>query len=199
MGVTIKDTGPAMDKVNKLIKELKSKELKVGIFGKYGSKILMIATVNEFGTVITPKKARNLAIPLRDEAVGKSPTEFDDLFVLPGSDVLARDTGNGLEFYYYLTKKVEIPERSFMRAGFDKYEKKMRKYANELLREVLTFNMSVDLFYSSLGNYMASRIQEYLKDLSDPSKSPITMATTNKNNPLIQSGELMSKITYEVD
>lgn len=44
--------------------------------------ILTIAGVHEFGATIKAKNVSNLAIPIADKAIGKSPRDFDGLFFI---------------------------------------------------------------------------------------------------------------------
>jgi len=83
---------------------------------------LVYARVQDEGGTIRPRRARALAIPLNDEARGKRPRDFPDLFLLPADagdehvGVLMRKTGvgDGLEGMFVLRKSVRLPARPYL-------------------------------------------------------------------------------------
>lgn len=186
----------------KILEELNRTEIHIGIFGKDDTHILMIANVNEFGCTIKPKGKR-LAVPLNKNAREKSPRQFDDLFTLKtddGSLYLVRSKGkNQLEFMYWLATEVTIPERAFIRGGFDENKDKFGKRAASLLKKVFKQEMSIDDFFTRMGEYIVGELQKYLNDLKEPPNSPITLhAKSPKTNPLVNEGRLRQAITYKV-
>lgn len=164
----VKDTNN-VEKLLNIIDDLASHEIHVGIFGQDDSKILMIATVNEFGWNIdvTDKMRGYLAA-----------------------------TGLHLKAD---TKQIHIPERSFIRGGYDKNKANIEKQISNKIEKVITFELTVDQFYNQMGQACVGMIQEYLTNLSDPANHPYTIDNKNgKTNPLINTGELRQKITYKV-
>ena len=98
-------------------KALHGKAVEVGVLdGEHA----WLAGIHEYGCTITEKY---LTIPCNPQAAKVSARSFPDLFVLTlddGSRWLVRNQGKGrLEFMYQLVQSVQIPERSFLRAGFD--------------------------------------------------------------------------------
>ncbi|MTI61728.1 MAG: hypothetical protein FH762_17385 [Firmicutes bacterium] len=199
MGVKVKEEFNYIPKIAKAIEYLGSHHLEIGIFGEDDSHILMIARVHEFGVVITPKKAQSLTIPLIKEAVGKSPSEFKDLFIPKGTNVLARKKGDGFEAVYALVKSVEIPERSFMRAGFDSNKKDFQKKGEHLIQQAIALEIAPKTALDVLGRYIADQIQVYLTKLREPPNSPVTISNKGSSNPLIGKDEhLRDSITYKI-
>ncbi|WP_425447744.1 hypothetical protein [Dethiothermospora halolimnae] len=184
------------------LEELSRKSIQIGIFGEDDSQILMIARVNEFGAHIEPKSAKYLTIPLNKKAREKSPRDFSDLFPIKanGGLYLVKKKGKkNLEFYYWLAESVDIPERSFIRGGYDEYRNKIERKGEILLKKVLSFKITVDKFFETLGEYIVGRIVKYMTDLKAPPKSSVTLSTDKrKTNPLIKTGRLKSSITYKV-
>ena len=71
------------------------------------------AKIHHFGGVITPKKAKYLAIPITKAARVLSPRDFKDTFVSKG--VIFRKLSDGkIEALYALKKSVTIPPRPYM-------------------------------------------------------------------------------------
>lgn len=186
----------------KILEELFTYRLLVGIFSEAGSDILMIAGVNEFGADIKPKKGKFLTIPLSKKAKGKNPRDFKDLFVIKtdsGELFLVKEKGkDGLEFYYWLARSVTIPERSFIRSGFDERLPNIENKAIMLLKQVLLMKISVENYYDLLGDYIVGQLKGYMTELDSPPNSPVTINNKGSSNPLIDTGRLRQSITYKV-
>ena len=186
----------------RILEELRRTEIHVGIFGDDDSHILMIANVHEYGTTIKPKRAKRLAIPLNKRAREKSPRQFNDLFPLTTSNgalYLVRNKGqNQLEFMYWLAKEVHIPERSFIRGGFDEGVNRFSNRSKMLLRKVILGAITLDTFFNMMGEYIADELRKYMTQLREPPKSSITIAASGKSNPLIDTGALRNAITYRM-
>jgi hypothetical protein len=91
-----------------------------------------------------------------------------------------------------------IPERSFIRAGFDYYRSRIEEESEELLKQVIYQGLPASTFFDALGQIMVGFIQTYLTDLSYPPLQPSTIARKGSSNPLIDTGQLRDSITYEV-
>ena len=195
---TAEDDFNLIPDIKDAIEYIASHQIEIGIFGEDDSEMLMIARVNEFGTTIEPKKADSLTIPLIDEAIGRSPTEFNDLFIPEGTHVLARERGDGIQPVYALMKSVTIPERSFMRAGYDSNRSDFEEKGDQLIQRALVLDITPQAAFDALGNYIVTSIQEFLTNLSDPSNSPATTGNKGSSNPLVDEGHLRDAITYKI-
>lgn len=190
-------------KLLKVLEEITNFEIRIGFVGEVDSKILMIAHVNEFGWTIKPKGKR-LAIPLNKAAKeAGSPRNIPDLFTFKtddGSLYLVRNKGKDkLEFMYWLATEVTIPERSFIRGGYDANKVKMASIVENLFEKAITFQITVEQFQNQIGEYCVKAIKEYMTNIKGPANSPITLAGKSpKTNPLMNTGELRQKITYKV-
>lgn len=157
-----------------MLEELTSTVIEVGIFGKDGERyedgtpILLIANVNEFGLNIS---------------------------VTP--EMRAYLHGQGLHLRNS-TREIRIPERSYIRSGFDDREKKFRKTANKLLEQVLMQEIRLDTFFKTLGEYIVGELQDYMTDIRTPPNHPFTIAQKGSSNPLIDTGRLRQAITFRV-
>ena len=157
-------------RLEKILKELENKTLKVGIFGKDDSKLLMIATVNEFGCQIkvTDKMRAYLhytGLHLKDE-----------------------------------TEYINIPERSYMRTTFDENKNKIDRMIQESLKELITFKIDTDIFYNRIGTYLVSLIQETLTDIKEPPNHPYTLENkAPRTNPLINTSRLRESIVFKIE
>lgn len=94
--------------------------------------------------------------------------------------------------------KVNIPERSFIRAGFDKYKRDIERTAERRIDDVLEGRLSVHGYYEVIGEYAKERIQIFLTDLKEPPLKAATIARKKSSNPLIDTGRLRDSITFRV-
>ena len=162
----------------KMMDELYSTRLEIGIFGdgKGGEThdkgkpitVLGIATINEFG----------LQIKITDKA-----RNYLRAVGMP----LKRGTSH-----------INIPERSFIRSGYDDGKGKMMDRGETLLKKVINLELPVSAFFDALGEYAVGLIQEYLTDIRSPKNHPFTVARKGSSNPLIDTGLLRQSIEYQV-
>lgn len=198
MNVTIKDDNN-LPKLMKNLKALKGSTIKVGV---PDGELADIAAVHEFGATITAKK-KYLAIPLQKKYKGRSPRDFSDLFFVPSKSgsggTLCKAKGKGqVEACYWLTKSVKIPERSFLRACVDEKQKDFYKFAEKQLDNWLQSNRDPDVMLNALGLQFKGYVQKYIRDLSSPPNAPLTKTVKGSANPLIDSGNLVGSIEYEI-
>lgn len=210
MGVTIRSTNN-IPRMQRVMQQLGRREIKVGVFGDdnytYGNDadLVTIAYVHEFGTTIRPKTAQWLTIPLLRAAKGKKASDFGDtlFFYQPkGKDYafLARKTGRKeKENVFILLKEVHIPERSFMRTGFDQNVDKIIDKIEDMLNDVLDFNINPEVFLEAIGMEFAGMIQRHMRTVSDPPNSAITKQVKGSSNPLQDTGQLIGAIRHEVE
>lgn len=148
--------------------ELEDLSVEIGIFGEEDSEILMIAAVHEFGCQVA---------------------------VTPKMRGWFRGQGHPLKKG---TTQINIPERSYVRAGFDESEEKITQSAELLLDGVLQLEITPAAFYEALGAQVVSMLQGYLTNLTDPPLSDMTKDRKGSSNPLIDTGRLRQSITWRV-
>lgn len=193
---TVKNKFPSMERT---LRALDGKSVSVGVKGEHA----WLAAIHEYGCDIKPVRAKYLTVPCNPKAVGKKAGDFRNLFfheLDDGSKWLVRRKGrNKLEFMFALMTHVKIPERSFLRAGFDKCHKKVLKKAERLLPLVMEEKMSLDDFYKTIGILLSDGVKDYAVGLSEPPKSQLTIsANPRKTNPLVDTGDMINSIGYEV-
>lgn len=158
----------SIPKYIEMLEQLTSTIIEVGIFGEDSSEILMIANVQEFGCNIKVTDKMRNYL----HAIG----------------LHLKKT----------TREIRIPERSFIRSGFDDKESKIRNTANKYLEQVLGMELSADAFFNTLGEYIVGQLQEYMTDLRIPPNHPFTIEQKGSSNPLIDTGRLRQSITYRI-
>ncbi|MCY6957884.1 hypothetical protein [Clostridium brassicae] len=159
-----------MPRLRRTIDEIKRRKIKIGIFGSEDSEILMIASVNEFGT---------------------------DIRVTPKMRAYLHSQGLHLKS---TTSEIHIPERSFIRKTFNEKKNKIDTFIRQNLNEVITFRISTQTFFDRVGTYLVGLTQETLTEVNSPANHPFTLQKkAPKSNPLINTGRLRQSITYKVE
>lgn len=97
------------------------------------------------------------------------------------------------------TTEIVIPERSFLRAGYDQNRDDVLKTADKVLGDVLIGTMSEEQYFELVGMTLRDAIKEYAVDLKSPPKKPWPTRDGAKNNPLIETGDMVNGIEYEVE
>lgn len=95
--------------------------------------------------------------------------------------------------------RANIPERSFIRAGWDKYKGQIESVASRMMNDVFDGKISVDAYFETVGVFTVGRIQEYLR--SSQGMKPLKQATIQakgSSKPLIDTGQLIGSITHRV-
>jgi hypothetical protein len=199
MGVKVKTKTKKniIPKLTKEIEALNGKKVQVGVLS---GEHQWLAAIHEYGADITPKNAQYLTVPISPKAKGKSAADFPDLFFVQaksGEKFLAQDKAKGeIELLFWLTKSVHIPERSFLRSGYDTYIDSVMKYSDDLLKMVADGTMSAEQYLDRLGQELSTKIKKYARDLSSPANSAATEEVKGSNNPLVDTGAMIEGITW---
>lgn len=164
----IKDEGNIKEIIERL-EELSNMHVVVGILSKAGGDMLLIANVHEFGA----------DIPVTDKMRGFFRYKFG-ISLKPS------------------TTSIKIPERSFIRSGLDNKGNKILADGEKLLEQVLDGNLSAKNYYELLGQVAAQSIQEFVRAGISPKNAGLTISQKGSSSPLIDTGQLLSSITYEV-
>lgn len=196
--VSVKTLVDNIPQMAESLDNLSGKVVNVGSIGEHA----WLASIHEYGCKITPR-GQYLTIPCNPKAAGHRASDFSDLWVYTskeGNKFLVRNKGKDqIEFMFMLAKEVNIPERSFLRAGFEQHREAVLKKAQSLLPLVSCGSMSVDDYCDAIGQLLSDKIKTFARNLDSPAKSNITLAANpNKTNPLVQTGDMINSITWEV-
>lgn len=96
------------------------------------------------------------------------------------------------------TTHITIPERSFIRAGWDAHERDVLDKSDEMIPELVNNGISVNTFLNALGDEAASLIKDFARDLRNPDLHPFTIQQKGSSNPLVDTGGMIGAITYEI-
>ncbi|SDI15892.1 hypothetical protein SAMN05192534_12364 [Alteribacillus persepolensis] len=96
------------------------------------------------------------------------------------------------------TTEIHIPERSFIRSGWDESEKEINRKIQDLLPDVLELGTDGETFMQMLGLEIEGKLKERLIEVSDPALHPATIERKKSRNPLVDTGSLNDAITSRV-
>lgn len=95
------------------------------------------------------------------------------------------------------TNTITIPERSFMRAGWDSNYNSIMRRVTEWATNVALGSMSSEELLDKTGQLTVDAIKNYARDLDSPSNHPFTIEQKGFDDPLIESGSMVGSIDYE--
>ncbi len=170
-------TGEKFNRIPDLVRELNylaTHQVHIGIFADAerndDAPMLVIAYAHEFGA--------------------KVPKRFKTTHVQgPWGSTKERDES---------AKWIIIPERSYLRAGFDANADEIQGKMEYLLGLVLDGKITGQQALNAIGGFVATRIQAYLTDLKTPPLAESTIRRKGSSNPLIDTGQLRDSITWQV-
>lgn len=187
-----------MPEIKKQINYLTDHELQVGVLDNAGKFIMMIAQVNEYGTVIRPHK-QWLTIPLNDEAVGHRAGEFKGLFKPKGKKILALPQSNGsIKPMFALVKQVVIPQRSFIRSTYDEHHGQWLELMEREIENIFWGRQTGEGLFILLGETIKKSIQTKITKMTRPRNAPLTEQLKGKNDPLVDTGKLRASVSYRI-
>lgn len=208
------DTIQHLKQVRKELADLNRLRIKVGIQGDADSEILTIARVHEYGATITAKHAKNLCIPISKKSRGKSPRDFPDLFFIrshagylfgvvdKGLKRRRKNEEDNLDFLFLLLPSVTIPERSFIRAGFDHNKDALALLVRQQMCEIYQGRQTARGSAEWIGGQAVGLIQQYINDaghFTPKGKIQREAAPSWADSPLVVTGRLRNSITFKIE
>lgn len=209
---------PELLRIKGELEQLQKLRIKVGIQGDADSEILTIARVHEYGAVIHAKQAKNLCIPINKESYDKSPRDFPDLFFIRSQNgyllgVTAKkprkrkkkgDEGpsDDLNLLFLLLPSVTIPERSFIRAGYDANRNLLADVCQQAMGKIIHEKWDAHKAAEWIGGKAVDLIHEFMSDASNfepKGRIQKERAPSWANNPLTVTKRLFNSVTWKVE
>ena len=94
------------------------------------------------------------------------------------------------------TTRIKIPERSFLRTGYDQNRDAVLKKARMMAADVVVGQMEADAMFKGVGLELSSKIKDYARDLDSPANHPFTVEQKGSSNPLVSTGDMIGGITW---
>lgn len=95
-------------------------------------------------------------------------------------------------------KNITIPERSYIRSTYNKNYKKVSKRFGQIFKAFGDRSFNVARKLKLIGQEQVSAVQATITNFKSPANAPSTITKKGSSHPLIDTGELRSKISYEV-
>ena len=208
---------PELLRIKGELEQLQKLRIKVGSQGDADSEILTIARVHEYGAVIHAKQAKNLCIPINKESYDKSPRDFPDLFFIKSKNgyllgVTAKksrkrkkgDEGQSddLNLLFLLLPSVTIPERSFIRAGYDANRNLLADVCQQAMGKIIHEKWDAHKAAEWIGGKAVDLIHEFMSDASNfepKGRIQKERAPSWANNPLTVTKRLFNYVTWKVE
>jgi len=167
--ITIRDNNQHTEWLKKQLKILSKSVINIGILGSEDAKIIMIASVNEFGAEIN----------VTDKMRG---------FLASQGLYLKRST-----------TEIKIPERSFIRRTADEKQRMIVTFIQKQYDKLFRGEINANQLLDAIGVYCEGITKKTLVDLTEPANHPFTLARKSpKTNPLVNTGTLVGRISFEV-
>lgn len=97
------------------------------------------------------------------------------------------------------TTEIVIPERSFLRTGFNECYPAALDKAERILPIVLDGRMSEEQFYEVIGTLVRDGIKDHAVSLNSPPNHSFTVQRKGSSNPLVDTGDLINSIEFKVE
>ena len=160
------------NKLDKIIRELDKLEKKAVVAGALKGDHKWLAHIHEFGCDIT---------------------------VTPGIRAHLHSQGLHLKDS---TTRIRIPERSFLRSGYDKNRDRILNHGKMMMADVTGGTMSAYKMLCAVGKETSSGIKDCAQELRSPANHPFTIDQKGSSKPLVgktgDSGHMIDGITYRV-
>lgn len=204
---TVIEDNTNLDELIKGLEYIESSTITVGLVGSVDSDLLVIAGAHEFGAVIRPKNSKWLTIPLHPELKGKSPRSIPGLKFIPPrkgkSAFLAKVEGGKLEPFFILTKKVVIPERSWLRGTFDlqSFQDAVMEEFEKGISDFLNGELEAEQVLHRVGLRAVSEIKNRIVNNDPPfaALSGLTSSLKGNTKPLRDELRFFNAINYEIN
>ena len=209
---------PELLRIKGELEKLQKLRIKVGIQGDADSEILTIARVHEYGAVIHAKQAKNLCIPISEESYDKSPRDFPDLFFIRSKNgyllgVTAQKPrkrrkkgedgpSDDLNLLFLLLPSVTIPERSFIRAGYDANRDRLSEVCLDAVSDIIRGQKDAWTAAEWIGGKAVDFIHEFMSDASNfepKGRIQKERAPSWANSPLVVTKRLFNSVTWKVE
>jgi len=92
-----------------------------------------------------------------------------------------------------------IPERSFIRSNHDENQNKYQKRVKEYKDQILAGRMTTDEALKKIGLEVQRDVRKKIVDIKEPPNAPATIARKKSENPLVDTGQLIGAIDYEIN
>ncbi len=135
---------------------------------------------------------KKLGRTIRDRRV-----RYVDVGVMAEHDMRSDNVGNVMLAMVH-EFGLGVPERSFIRDMIDKNQLEYIKFINRIAYQVAIGRVTKKVALMLLGAKVEADMKAYVRAGVEPPNHPITIEKKGSSTPLIDTGQLLSSIDYEV-
>lgn len=95
-------------------------------------------------------------------------------------------------------RNIIIPERSFIRATYNKQYKKVAKRFSQIFESFSNKKFDIKTKLKFIGIEQVSETQSTITNFKTPKNAPSTILRKGSSKPLIDTGEMRMKINYKI-
>jgi len=173
-----------------MLKYGKGPKLKVGFLENAtypdGTSVAMVAMINEFGATIS-REAGQVTIYRKTNKAGTG-------FARKGRFVKQRES-NFASTHAHGAYEIKIPPRPFFRTMISQNQASWAPTTARLLMQ----GMSTDQVMDLMGQEIAGQLRASIIAMNSPPNAPSTIRKKGFNDPLIDTGYMLSRVDYEVE
>lgn len=151
-----------------------------------GTPVAYIASINEFGATIN-RSATQVTLYRKVDKAGR---------FTRGGRFVKKNKANFTSLHAVGAHTIVIPPRPFFRSMIKAKSGTWGQTIEKLLKAT-NFNCKKTL--GLMGELIAGDLRKSIQDFDTPPNAPSTIAKKGKDNPLIDSGYMLSRVDYEVD
>lgn len=96
-------------------------------------------------------------------------------------------------------RKMNIPERSFIRSSFDTHSDDVAKDGEKAIHQVVALETSPNAALDAIGMQSVSYIEQYMRKMTDPPLKKATIKAKGSSELLKDTGNLREAIDYEIE
>lgn len=146
-----------------------------------------------FGCINKKNKQTNPRVPGR-------PSDKKPQTRKPRNNSQIPEKDDDIEYLFILFPSVDIPERSFIRAGYDSNKDRIAEAAQRAVDNVVSGEWDADTTANNVGMTARDCIVKYMLEASNfKPKGSIVRSTSNwPDNPLAETKRLRNSVTYVI-
>jgi hypothetical protein len=97
------------------------------------------------------------------------------------------------------TTHIKIPERSFIRAGWDEHGPEIIKKYKKLIGEAIVNGVPAEALLYALALEAKGKLQDFARDLKNPANEALTVQEKGSSNPLVDSGNMIASMDHKIE
>lgn len=122
-----------------------------------------------------------------------------------GVDIPVTDKMRGFFRYKFgislkqTTTVIRIPERSFLRAGWDEHGPAIAEKYQKLIGEAIMNGVPADALLYALALEAKGKLQDFARDLRNPANVGLTVEQKGSSNPLVDTGNMIGSMDHRIE